>query len=69
MRKIDGKWKDVTGKGDLPVIPPLPPGANPIDPNPEIAICGECGLRLKRVMHYHCLNPRCPCGLGNRTVC
>lgn len=43
----------------LPVIPPLP-AEPPYDPNPEVAVCGECGLVLRRVMSYSCGRARCP---------
>ena len=33
----------------------------PIESNPTIAICGQCGLELKQVMHYCCMQPNCPC--------
>ena len=53
---------------EIPVIPPLPRDWDPFpDPNPIVAICGECGLQLYRVMSYCCGNPRCPCGLGGVT--
>ena len=45
----------------LPVIPKLPPDQpNPGMPNPPVAMCGECGLEIRQVMHYVCGNPRCP---------
>lgn len=47
----------------VPTIPPLPPSEPSPDPNPVVARCGECGLDLRRVMHYVCMNPRCPCSL------
>lgn len=56
---------------NIPIIPPLPkdvdPCKSPQDPNPVVAICGECGLYLYKVMSYYCSNPRCPCGLGSST--
>lgn len=48
----------------VPVIPPLPPDHNPLDPDRWYAQCGECGLLLHRVMGYCCHNSRCPTGLG-----
>lgn len=51
----------------VPVIPKLPDEpyrVGPHDPNPIVAICGECGLHMARVMGYVCSHPRCPCGLG-----
>lgn len=60
-RIIDGK--------PVPVIPKLPddvpsPG-DPVDPNPVVAVCGECGMTIRLVMGYSCRNPRCPCGFGS----
>lgn len=49
----------INGK-EVPVIPPLPVGQPELDPNPTIAVCGECGLELKKVMMYSCGNIRCP---------
>ena len=52
----------------IPVIAPLPPDyPGPSDPNPVVAICGECGLRIHQVMGYVCTHPRCPTGLGGAT--
>ena len=49
----------------IPIIPKLPEDYNPNpDPNPTVAVCGECGLHLKSVMGYVCSNVRCPTGLG-----
>jgi hypothetical protein len=44
----------------VPVIPAIP---TPKDkgPNPVVAICGECGLELHRVMGYVCSRENCPC--------
>lgn len=44
----------------LPVIPPLPPEQPPTEPNAAVAICGECGIEIRPVMHYACLSNRCP---------
>ena len=53
---------------EIPIIPKLPPAdPGPYDPNPVVAICGECGLRIQRVMGYVCQHPRCPTGLGGAT--
>jgi len=43
----------------LPVIPPLPPDQPDRGPNPPVAVCGECGIEIRQVMHV-CGNPRCP---------
>jgi hypothetical protein len=45
----------------IPVIPKLPDPTPNYDPNPTVAVCGECGLEMKRVMGYCCGNSRCPC--------
>lgn len=54
-------------ENDLPIVPPIPKDYNPLNPNPPIAKCGECGLILHKIMHYSCSNPRCPC--FSRTIC
>lgn len=48
----------------IPLIEPLPSAPGPHDP---VAICGQCGLELKRVMGYVCSHSRCPTGLGGAT--
>jgi len=59
--------KEIDG---IPVILPLPEDdykpivPDPCDPNPIVAICGQCGLRISRVMGYVCPHNRCPCGFG-----
>lgn len=58
------RTKKLQGGKEVPVVTPLPPGYPDLDPNPTIAVCGECGLELKHVMGYVCSNSRCPCGLG-----
>lgn len=43
----------------VPVIPPLPepePGFN----DDTVAVCGQCGIHIKKVMHFSCPDPRCP---------
>jgi hypothetical protein len=46
----------------VPMIPPLPETKPQTDPNnPIIAICGKCGLELKKIMHYVCPDLNCPC--------
>lgn len=44
---------------EVPVILPLPP-EEPYEPNPVVAICGQCGIELRKVMMYCCMNSRCP---------
>lgn len=48
----------------VPIIPPrapVPVDKQRGDPNPTVAICGACGLELKRVMSYSCNRSDCPC--------
>ena len=55
---------------NLPVIPALPPDVpcpTPQEPNPAVAICGECNREVHRVEMFHCQNPRCP--LQTRVTC
>lgn len=57
---------------DIPVIPKIPDEIKklregPQDPNPVVAICGECGLKIYAVMGYVCSNRHCPTGLGGPT--
>lgn len=63
----------MTSGKQIPVIPPLKDDTfdpyRDVDPNPTVAICGQCGLHLKQVMGYVCNHPRCPTGLGGRTTC
>jgi len=53
----------------LPIIPALPK-ARKQAADGAIAICGECGLRIKPIMGYVCGKSRCPvfpttsCGTG-----
>lgn len=44
----------------VPLIPPRPERIRPNDSNPIVAVCGECGIELRYVMHYSCSRPRCP---------
>lgn len=44
----------------VPVILPLvPPPITDV-----VAVCGLCGLEIKRVMGYYCPQAGCPTGLG-----
>lgn len=52
---------------EVPVIPPLPEQTEDLDPNPTVAVCGQCGLEIKKVMMYSCGNSRCP--VQSRTTC
>lgn len=53
----------------IPVIPKLPESTQPesTDPHAPVAICGECGLEIYRVMGYVCGNSRCPTGFRGPT--
>ena len=31
------------------------------DPNPVVAVCGECGIAINKIMHFSCQNHNCPC--------
>lgn len=43
------------------LIPPLKKEENiPININPTVAICGECGVEWKKIMHYSCNRNNCP---------
>lgn len=39
---------------------PIPLAVIPGDPNPVIAVCGDCGKELRRIMGYRCPQPKCP---------
>lgn len=56
------KHQDRADELGVPIIPPNTPHGP--GPDPTVAICGECGLELKRVMGYVCTNHNCPCGMG-----
>jgi hypothetical protein len=50
----------------VPLIPKKSPNdlwkpinINP-DPNPVVSVCGECGLEIRKIMHYSCKNIDCP---------
>ncbi len=51
----------------LPVIKPLPESPN-VPADGAVAICGQCGIRILKIMSYYCANPRCPTGLGGARV-
>lgn len=55
--------KDKAEEYGVPVIPPLPKEVEypkVIEPNPVVAVCGECGMKIHQVMGYCCGNNRCP---------
>lgn len=41
----------------------IPADEKPVHPgaNPTVAVCGECGIELKKVMMYCCNRQNCPC--------
>lgn len=47
---------------DVPLIPKLPDSVanRPMDTNPVVAVCGQCGLEIRRIMGYSCSNSNCP---------
>lgn len=51
-------YKDKADKLGVPLLEPLPGAGG--DPNPTIAVCGQCGLEIKKVMYFHCSNSQCP---------
>lgn len=45
----------------VPLIPkrkalPVLPGLG----EPTVAVCGECGIEIRQVMHYACMRSNCP---------
>ncbi|NKI68937.1 hypothetical protein GN109_05850 [Collimonas pratensis] len=59
------KFQEEADRIGVPLIGPLPPVRKQDHTfNPTIAICGECGMHLKGVMGYVCVNGRCPTGLA-----
>jgi len=46
----------------VPIIPKLPerPEKKPIDNNPVVAICGECGRNCHVIEWYYCSKQNCP---------
>lgn len=44
----------------VPVIPALPEQDVDLDPNSIIAICGACGVEIRRVMMRSCPKSNCP---------
>ena len=43
----------------VPIVQPLP--KIPSDPNPVVAICGECEIELNLIMGFSCNKNNCPC--------
>jgi len=54
----------MTTDKELPIIQPLTEKQKNerinLDPNPPVAQCGECGLKILKVMGYSCPNINCP---------
>jgi hypothetical protein len=44
----------------VPLIPKLPERRNTFDPNPVVAVCGECGREVREVEGYWCPIALCP---------
>jgi hypothetical protein len=57
----DSPYKDEADELGVPLIPKRPERAktNP-GPNPIVAVCGECGIKLHQVMGYVCSSENCP---------
>jgi len=53
-------WQRDADYWQVPLIPQLPPQRQIGDPNPIMAICGECGRKVHRLEGYYCGNGRCP---------
>lgn len=62
----DPSIQERADKLGVPIIKPYPKHIKErsVDPNPVVAVCGECGLEVHRVMGYVCTHAHCPCGLG-----
>lgn len=56
---------DEEKRQNIPVIPPVQVPDK--KPNPVVAVCGACGLRIHKVMGYCCPHPDCPTGFGSVT--
>jgi len=44
----------------LPIIGPKYPEHPKKAPDEAVAVCGQCGLRIYKIMHYSCPQPNCP---------
>jgi len=44
----------------VPLIPKIQPEKKPLNPEGVISVCGQCGLKIKRVMLYVCTHRNCP---------
>jgi hypothetical protein len=60
--------KDKAKRHGVPVIPRRAESTKqaPRDPNPVVAVCGECGLEIRQTMGYYCPKANCPTGLGGQ---
>lgn len=58
--------KEKADKLGVPLIPRLPESQRQSDPNPVVAICGECGREVRRVEGYSCPFSACPVQLKAR---
>lgn len=55
--------KQVADELGVPLIPPVsdkPWKPEDIEPNPVVAVCGQCGLKIHKTMGYNCPHPKCP---------
>ena len=63
MSRYDDFKKEAERLG-IPLVEPIRSAPGPHEP---VAICGQCGLQIMRVMGYVCPHARCPTGLGSAT--
>lgn len=52
-------WLEKADRIGVPLIPPHD-APKKADPNPVVAICGECGREVHQMEWYYCANGRCP---------
>ena len=54
-------YQDLAQDLNVPLIPPIPEKLKDNnDPNPVVAVCGECGRGVRQVEMYCCMNTHCP---------
>lgn len=65
MNDFEDSYRELAKSYGVPLIPPnRSEGALRLDPDKPIAVCGQCGTTIYRVMAYSCPHKDCPCGLG-----
>jgi hypothetical protein len=64
MNDYSQSYKVLADSLGVPLIPKRK-APNRIDTNGPVAVCGECGVTVYRVMAYSCPHQNCPCGLGS----